>query len=127
MKKRLLIADDEQGIRDLFCFLLDSERFEVITVSDGMAAVEMVKNGFFDLVCLDIHMPKMKGPEALKIIKEMKPDLTVVIFSSSCDPEFVFETEAKQNGAFDCLYKPFNVDDLMAVIDRALCNGGELA
>ncbi|HEX3046089.1 MAG TPA: response regulator [Bacillota bacterium] len=120
MKKRLLIADDEQGIRDLFCFLLESQGFEVFTVGDGLAAVEMVQKQMFDLVFLDIHMPKLKGPEALKRIKGIYPDLTVVIFSSSCDPEFIYETEAKQNGAFDCLYKPFNIDDLMAVIARAL-------
>jgi DNA-binding response OmpR family regulator len=49
----------------------------------------------------------------------------VIIFSSSCDPDFVYETDAKQNGAFDCLYKPFNIEELMAVIDKALdSNGG---
>ena len=87
---------------------------------DGLAAIEMVINGTFDLVFLDIHMPKMKGPEALKIIKRIQPEVPVVIFSSSCDPEFIFETEAKQCGAFDCLYKPFNIDDLLEVIGRAI-------
>jgi two-component system alkaline phosphatase synthesis response regulator PhoP len=120
MKKRLLIADDEQGIRDLFCFLLESQGFEIHTVSDGLAAVEMVRELRFDLVFLDIHMPMLRGPEALKLIKEIDPTATVVIFSSSCDPEFILENEAKQNGAYDCLYKPFNIEDLMAVIDRAL-------
>lgn len=120
MKTRLLIADDEQGIRDLFYFLLESQGFEVFTAQDGLAAIEMVTNDSFDLVFLDIHMPKMKGPEALKIIKRIQPEVPVVIFSSSCDPEFIFETEAKQCGAFDCLYKPFNIDDLLKVIARAL-------
>jgi DNA-binding NtrC family response regulator len=120
MKKRILIADDEQGIRDLFRFLLEEQGFEVFTACDGMEAVEMVEKHTFDLVFLDVHMPKMRGPEAIKKIKEINPEQIVVIFSSSSDPYLIFETQAEQNGAFECLYKPFSIDSMLNVIKRAL-------
>lgn len=120
MKKKILIADDEQGIRDLFRFLLEAEDFEVYTANDGFEAVEMVRNESFDIVFLDVHMPRMRGPEALKKIKELNPSQPVVIFSSSSDPNYIFESESKNYGAFDCLYKPFNIDDLLKVIESVL-------
>jgi DNA-binding NtrC family response regulator len=119
MDKKVLIADDEEGIRDLFRFLLEPEGFEVYTARNGIEAVEVVKNNYLDIVFLDVHMPGMRGPEALSIIKKIKPEQTVVIFSSSSDPNFVFESEAKEHGAFDCMYKPFNIDDLLEIIERA--------
>ncbi len=120
MDKKILIADDEEGIRDLFRFILEPRGFEVFTAHDGEEAVEIVKKNNLDIVFLDVHMPVMRGPEALKIIKEIKPELVVVIFSSSSDPNFVFESEAMKLGAFDCMYKPFNIDDLLQIIERIL-------
>ncbi len=90
MDKKILIADDEEGIRDLFRFLLETQGFEVFTANDGVEAVEVVKKNSLDIVFLDVHMPKMRGPEALKIIKEIKPEQVVVIFSSSSGSEFCF-------------------------------------
>ncbi len=120
MDKKILIADDEEGMRDLFRFLLEPQGFEVFTARDGTEAVELVKKNSLDIVCLDVHMPVMNGLEAFKMIKKIKPEQVVVIFSSSSDPDFVCETEAKNLGAFECLYKPFNIDDLMVIIRRAL-------
>jgi DNA-binding NtrC family response regulator len=120
LNKKILIADDEEGIRDLFRFLLEPQGFEVFTARDGAEAIEMVKNNFLDIVCLDVHMPVIRGSEAFKMIKKIKPEQVVIIFSSSSDPDFVFESEAKNLGAFECLYKPFNIDDLLVIIERAL-------
>ena len=125
MKIRILVVDDEQGIRDMFRFLLEPQGFEVFTACDGQEAVEMVTKGKYDLIFLDVHMPKMRGPEALKAIKKIRPDQLVVIFSSSSDPNYVFETEAKHLGAFDCLYKPCDIDDILKVVDAALHQGGQ--
>lgn len=122
MKKKILVADDEKGIRDLFHFLLEPEGYEVFTVEDGLAAVEMIQKDSFDIVFLDVHMPKLRGPEAFKIIKQIKPQQIIIIFSSSSDPDFVFETEASRNGAFECIYKPVNIDEILDLIHRALGN-----
>ncbi len=115
-KKRILIIDDEQGIRDLFRFLLEPDGYEVFTANDGLEGVEMFRNNSFDIVFLDVHMPRMKGPEALRIIKQIKPNQIVIIFSSSSDPSFVFESKAKQLGAYTCLYKPVNISEILKVI-----------
>jgi DNA-binding NtrC family response regulator len=64
-------------------------------------------------------MPRMRGPETLEKIKQIHPSQIVIIFSSSSDPFYVFEAGAKQKGAFDCIYKPFELHDLLTVIDAA--------
>ena len=82
--------------------------------------IEMVKKDTFDMIFLDVHMPVMRGPEALKIIKQIRPEQIVIIFSSSSDPNYVFETDAEKNGAFECIYKPFNINDILSVIEKVL-------
>ncbi len=109
----------------MFRFLLEPQGFDVCTASDGLEAVEMVKKEAYDIVLLDVHMPKMKGPEALEAIKELRPEQIVVIFSSSSDPNFVFESQAKKLGAFECLYKPCDIEDILRVIDNALRANGK--
>lgn len=118
MGKKLLIVDDEKGIRDLFHFLLEPQGFEVFTANDGVEGVEMVKKDAFDIIFLDVHMPRMRGPEALKIIKQLRPNQVVIVFSSSSDPTFTFENKAKELGAHTCLYKPFNVDEILKIIKQ---------
>ena len=121
MKKHILVIDDEQGIRDLMCFLLEPLGFKVTTAKNGLEGVAMFKKSFFDIVFLDVHMPKLRGPETLKMIKDLEPEQIVIMFSSSSDPEHFFEEKAKNAGAFECIYKPFDIDDLQETIDKALC------
>ena len=71
MNNRILVIDDEQGIRDLFCFLLEPYGFQVFTAEDGIKGIEMVKKDNYDIIFLDIHMPKMQGSEVLKEIKKI--------------------------------------------------------
>ena len=66
-------------------------------------------------------MPKMKGAEALRQIKQLNPN-QIVISSSSSDSNYTFETEAKQLGAYSCLYKPVDIDEIMKVIEEASNN-----
>jgi DNA-binding NtrC family response regulator len=124
MNEKILVIDDEPGIRDLFKYLLEPLGYRIFTAVDGLEGVEMVKKDSFDIIFLDVYMPRMKGPEALKIIKEMKPDQPVIIFSSSSDPEFRFEAEAKNLGAYTCFYKPAGIDEILAVIDEVLNKRG---
>ncbi|MBN1621976.1 MAG: response regulator [Endomicrobiales bacterium] len=121
-KLKILVVDDEAGVRDLITYLLESMGYIIRTAKDGLEAVEIVANEEFDIIFLDVHMPNMKGTEALESIKKIRPKQTVIIFSSSSDPYYVFESQAKQKGAFDCLYKPFELDDLLNVINKAVNN-----
>lgn len=117
-KSRILVIDDEEGIRDLFCLLLQPLGFEVITAKDGIEGIEIFKKDNIDIVFLDVHMPRLQGPAVLKLIKQMKPDQIVVIFSSSSDPDFTFESEAKKLGAYTCVYKPFDIEGILKIINE---------
>lgn len=118
--KKILVTDDEQGMRDLVVFLLEPYGIKVKTAQNGLEAVDLIKNEDFDLIFLDVHMPKMNGIEALKQIKNIKPEQIVIIFSSSSDPDFKDEEEAKRLGAFYCLYKPFTIDNLFKIMDKVM-------
>lgn len=118
--KKVLVVDDEQGMRELLIFLLKPKGIQVFTANDGVEGLEMFKKDSFDLMFLDIHMPKMNGIEVLKIIRQIKPEQKVIIFSSSSDPDFILENEAIISGTNICLYKPFNIDDVLKIIEENL-------
>ncbi|OGS27494.1 MAG: hypothetical protein A2297_09830 [Elusimicrobia bacterium RIFOXYB2_FULL_48_7] len=124
--KNILVIDDEKGIQELFRFLLETEGYHVTVANDGRDGVEIVKKEDFSLIFLDVHMPRMKGPEALRIIKQMKPDIPIVIFSSSSDANHAFERRAKELGAFECIYKPSTIEEILEVIERVLGKSKEV-
>jgi CheY-like chemotaxis protein len=83
MKKvRLLIVDDEENIRFLFKEELEEEGYMVDVASNGLEALEKIKNDVFDLVILDIKMPGMNGIQALNEIKNMNKGLPVILCSA---------------------------------------------
>ena len=122
--KSILLADDEPGFRDLFRFIFEPLGFEVVAVEDGRQALEMIQQRSFDLVVLDVHMPRMGGPEAFQRLREVRPDQKIIVVSSSSDPTCSFETEAVRAEASDCLYNPMEFDELVAAIRRALEDRG---
>jgi CheY-like chemotaxis protein len=81
-KMKLLIVDDEENIRFLFKEELEEEGYVVDVASNGLEALEKVKNADFDLVVLDIKMPGMGGIQALNEIKNMNKNLPVVLCSA---------------------------------------------
>ena len=115
----ILIVDDEQGYRDMFTFILEPLGITVTCVADGQAAVDKVKEKAFDVILTDVHMPRLSGPEAIKIIKVMRPEQKIVVFSSSSDPEHVFENEVERQG-IDCLYKPVEDQEMQRVLKKVL-------
>ncbi|EAU64381.1 two-component response regulator [Stigmatella aurantiaca DW4/3-1] len=125
--KCILIADDEEGIRDLFRFTLEPLGVEVVTVSDGWEAFEAVQLRGFDLIILDVHMPRLSGPEVLVKIRELRPAQRVLVVSSSSDASHAFEQRVSEFGASACLYKPVELDELLSAIERALSEGGKAA
>ncbi|OGQ89254.1 MAG: hypothetical protein A2289_07830 [Deltaproteobacteria bacterium RIFOXYA12_FULL_58_15] len=118
--KSILLADDEQGFRDLFHFIFEPLGYEVVTVRDGQEALDAVRGRHFDLVILDVHMPRMGGPEALSALREIRPDQRIIIVSSRFDPTASFEIEAVRTGVSDCLFKPMEIDELIAAVEKAL-------
>ena len=118
--RKILVVDDEIGFRQMFTFLLEPLGFEVTCVENGLEAVKKVEEQAYDLILMDVHMPILTGPEALKKIKALRPSQKVVILSSSSDPEHVCESTAENERAIICLYKPLELDDIQMVLEKAL-------
>lgn len=116
----ILVVDDEQGYRDLFIYMLEPLGVRVMCAENGREALEKIEKQKYDLILMDVHMPEMNGIEALKKIMDIRPNQKVIIFSSSSDPEFKYETEAQNDGVVECLFKPVDRADIRRVLERAL-------
>lgn len=81
MNYKVLIVDDEAPVRETFGELLKKENYKVSSVASGEEALETIKKEDYDVVLLDIRLPGMSGLEALKLIKEIKPELIVVMIT----------------------------------------------
>jgi CheY-like chemotaxis protein len=119
-RQSVLVADDEQGIRDLLRYTLEPLGFEVTTVCDGQEALEAAQARSFDLVILDVHMPRLSGPEVLAKLRQLRPAQRVLVVSSSSDASHSFETRAAEFGAAACLFKPVDIDELIGTIQQTL-------
>lgn len=113
-----LVVDDEKSSRRNIKDLLSSEGFHVEEADDGLSALEFLKRKSFDVVLLDIRMPKMDGLTALKHMKKLQPQLPVIMFTAFGTSERAIE--AMKIGAFDYVTKPFDVEELLAVVHRAV-------
>jgi DNA-binding NtrC family response regulator len=113
----ILVVDDEPGLRESFHLILD-EDFEVIDVADGVAALDVVRTSQVDLVLLDIRLPGMDGIEVLERIKAIDEALEVVLVTAVRTVRTA--VAAMKLGAFDYLTKPFEEDELLSLVRRAL-------
>jgi CheY-like chemotaxis protein len=114
-KKKVLIVDDEPNIRVNIKSLLKSQ-YDVIEAESGVDAVNIIKGQHFDIAFVDVVMPEMDGIETLRELKELRPDTTVIMMSGFAVEDDI--KEAMRIGAFDFLYKPFNKNDIEAIIEK---------
>jgi DNA-binding NtrC family response regulator len=117
-KSRVLVVDDEEALRTVLSSELASVGYEVSSASDGEEAIAMVQNKKFDLVLLDIKMPKVDGFEALKFIKKSYPTVKVIMLTGFADLKNAIES--KKHGAEDFVSKPYDLVDLLTTIERVL-------
>jgi len=115
---KILIVDDEQNIIDVLSLVLTSEKHAVDTCLEGFSAIEKVKANKYDLVLLDIKMPRMDGLEVLEKILEIDKSLIVIMISG----HGTFETavEATKKGAYNYIQKPPDLDELKIAIKNAI-------
>src|SRR5271157_6195740 len=119
----ILVVDDEPHMVNFLRTLLEVESYEVETACNGLEAVRRVEEGPLpDLVLLDVAMPGLDGLETLGRISEIRPGIKVVMLSCVSDPRTV--VKAIHLGAQDYLPKPFQKEDLEAVIKRVLGRSG---
>ncbi|OGS21181.1 MAG: hypothetical protein A2252_05225 [Elusimicrobia bacterium RIFOXYA2_FULL_39_19] len=118
MKEKILIIDDERGMREMLQFSLAQQGYEVDTASGGIEGIEKLKQKKVDLVITDIKMPDMDGIAVLGEVKKIDSDIEVIMVTGFVAVETVMDSLRK--GAFDYITKPFNIDEIAIVIERAL-------
>ncbi len=114
---RILIVDDEPGIRESIAMILDYEGYQTESAENGERALAFIKDDKFDAVLLDINMPGMDGFKTLKHIKEIDKNLNVVIISAYGSLDNAIK--ATKNGAFDFLEKPVDREKLLITVRNA--------
>ena len=114
---KVLLVDDEEDFTDVFAQRMEFRGLKVVTASSGAEALEKVKNKEFDAVILDMLMPGMGGIETLTRLRELDPDLQIILLTGHATLEKGIE--AMKLGAVNFLEKPPNIDKLMKIIEEA--------
>jgi two-component system response regulator PilR (NtrC family) len=117
-KSRILVVDDEPGMREFLEIMLQKDNYLVETASDGADAIQKIEKDLFDLAVVDVQMPVMNGIEVLKRINEKSPETTVIMITAFASHETAIE--AMKLGAYDYITKPFKIDEIKLVIKKAL-------
>lgn len=115
---RVLVVDDDNALRLTVGSAFAERHYHVDEASDGEMALNKVMSTKYDLVLLDVNMPKMSGLEALKQIKAYDNSIIVVVLTAYSNVKDA--VEAVRQGAYNYLEKPIKSDDLVALVDRAL-------
>ena len=118
--ERILIVDDEPHIVDLCIQILVDLGYDVQGVTRGMDAQTLLESESFDLLLADIQMPDLDGLTVLRRGRELDPNLTAVFITGYATVRYA--VDAMQAGAFNYLSKPFELDELLIVIDFAVKN-----
>jgi len=121
-RKKLLIVDDQVGIRILLLEVFSTEGYETFQAANGRAALEIVRLHAPDLVLLDMKIPGMDGLEILKKIKEMNRDIKVIMMTAYGELDMI--KEATELGALMHFTKPFDIDELRVAVNLQLSDEG---
>jgi two-component system response regulator PilR (NtrC family) len=118
IKDKILVADDEQSMREFLDIMLKKEGYKVSLASNGEEVVKLMDNDLFDLVLLDIRMPKLDGISTLKKIKAIAPETVVIMITAYASADTAIK--AMKEGAYDYITKPFKVEEIKLIINNAL-------
>ena len=117
-KTTLLVIDDEIDVLKLVEFLLWNTEYELLKASDAERGLQLVEEQHPAVVIVDIMMPRMDGFAVLKRIREIVPDMPVIVFTARSTRSD--EKTAQEMGASGCIAKPFNRQKLLSAIEKAL-------
>ena len=116
MAKRILLVDDEPLIVKGLKFALESDGYETDSAGDGEQALEKIQNGNFDLILLDVMLPKMSGIEVCQAVRE-KSDVPIIMLTAK--GEDMDKILGLEYGADDYMTKPFNILEIKTILRRA--------
>lgn len=115
---RILVIDDDLNTCNLLTRLLQKEGIEVTADNSPLNAIDLFKKDNFDLVITDFYMPEMNGTELIGRIKQINPDVDVIVMTAFASIDNA--VEAMRKGAYDYIVKPFQNDDLLLSVKRVL-------
>ncbi len=117
MSKTILVIDDDPSISSIFEFILQQAGYHTLSATSGREGLECLRSGKkMDLVFLDLKMPEMSGIETFQEIQKIDPKLLVVIMTGYSVDEML--KDAYKMGAYGVIYKPFDVEEVLAVIEK---------
>ena len=114
---RVLIADDDELIADILKELIEDEKRTVEICHNGFDAIERIEKDPFDLIIVDLIMPRIGGLDVLKYAKKVDPETIVIIITGYASLETALE--AIKEGAYDYIRKPCKMGEMKVVVDRA--------
>ena len=119
----VLVADDDRSIRTVLTHALGRSGYQVRSTGNAATLWRWVEDGEGDLVITDVVMPDENGLDLIPRIRRIRPDLRVVVMSAQST--LLTAVKAAQRGAFEYLPKPFDLQELLAVVSRALAAPAE--
>ncbi|AWB42886.1 two-component system response regulator [Paenibacillus sp. CAA11] len=117
-RKKVLIVDDQNGIRILLMEVFSSEGYQTFQAANGKLALEIVQKDNPDLVLLDMKIPGMDGLEILKHIKKVNPETKVIMMTAYGELDMI--KEATELGALMHFTKPFDIDEMRLAVNHQL-------
>lgn len=121
MSKKIMVVDDQVGIRFLLKEILERDGYEIFTCANGKEALTALREQELSLVFLDMKIPGMDGLEILIQIRKHKPDLKVVVMTAY--GELVTIREAEELNVVGFFTKPFDIDDIRNFVKREIGEG----
>jgi len=117
-KNRILIVEDDDGVRETLVVLLKGAGYETEAVADGPPAIECAKAAPFDLYMIDLRLPRMSGIDVMEGIKKIKAEAVCIVLTAYATIEL--SVKAMKAGAFDFIAKPFQIDVVLNLVKNAI-------
>jgi CheY-like chemotaxis protein len=116
----VLVIDDEAAARKVVTRVLEliGLDYEVQTATSGLEGIERMKQDHFDLILLDFMMPDLDGLQTIPLMKELQPDVPILLFTAIKDQNV--HQDAVRRGAAGVVMKPFDIDDLLTVVRETI-------
>ena len=122
MSKRILVAEDSSVILNLTKKILSQQQYEIDTTKNGKEVMDQFTKESYDLILLDIHMPKMDGMECAAEIRKTNSDIPIIAITGNAN-NYSME-DFNQAGIDDFLPKPLNYDQMLEMVNKYIENAG---
>ena len=124
----ILIIDDDIAIRSVLLLLLEREGHQTIVAENGRRGLDILETRDVDLLIIDVFMPEMDGLETIRLVRQIKPNLPIIVMSGGAQqlgsiPDYL--SMATKLGAIESVRKPFKPQELMAAVTGCLGPGKE--